>query len=181
MRIIAGALGGRIFDSPKTHRTHPMSDRVRGALFNVLGDITGLTVLDSFAGSGALAFEAVSRGAAHATTIESDRAAQSIIEQNIKSLGLQKQVKSVKASASAWLATSELQQFDIILCDPPYNDLQVKLIQRIATRLASRGTLVLSWPGKMEPPQLTGLVQIEQRNYGDAQLLFFTVLPRARA
>jgi 16S rRNA (guanine966-N2)-methyltransferase len=63
MRVVAGSLKGRIFNEPSGHQTHPMSEKVRGALFNALGDIEGLSVLDAFAGSGALSFEAVSRGA----------------------------------------------------------------------------------------------------------------------
>ena len=60
MRVISGKFGGQLFDAPKGHRTHPMSEKVRGALFSVLGDISGLTVLDAFAGSGALSIEAIS-------------------------------------------------------------------------------------------------------------------------
>ena len=71
MRVIAGRLGGRLFDSPHTRRTHPMSDKARGALFNMLGDIEGMHVLDPFAGTGALSFEAISRGAASALAIAS--------------------------------------------------------------------------------------------------------------
>ena len=67
MRIIAGSLGGRVFKAPSGHRTHPMSEKIRGAIFNALGDISDLTVLDAFTGSGALCFEAVSRGVANAT------------------------------------------------------------------------------------------------------------------
>src|SRR4051812_43097697 len=99
MRIIAGTMGGRTFSSPHGHRTHPMSDKMRGALFNTLGDIGGLTILDAFAGSGALSFEAVSRGARHATAIDSDRSAQQTITENIRSLSLNKHVKLIKASA----------------------------------------------------------------------------------
>src|SRR5881392_748421 len=102
MRIIAGKLKGRQFQTPHGHRTHPMSDKARGALFNVLGDIEGLTFLDAFAGSGALAFEAVSRGAKSIVAIERDRPAHSVIERNIKELGLSGQVKGVKANAGGW-------------------------------------------------------------------------------
>src|SRR3954465_12488188 len=97
MRIIAGQLKGQQFQAPHGHKTHPMSDKVRGALFNVLGDIEGLTFLDAFAGSGALAFEAASRGAKAVTAIDRDSSAHKILEQNAKELGL-KSVKIIKAN-----------------------------------------------------------------------------------
>lgn len=173
MRIIAGRLGGRLFDSPSGHRTHPMSDKARGALFNVLGDIEGLTVLDAFAGSGALSFEAISRGAAHALATEIDKPAQRIIEQNVQALGLKEHVKLVKASAGAWLQTNPDATFDLVLCDPPYDDLQPNLLSRLAERVGTSGLFVLSWPGNLDPPEFTNLSQVEQRSYGDIQLIFY--------
>ena len=103
MRVIAGRLGGRNFASPHGNKTHPMSDKVRGALFNSLGDIEGLRCLDAFAGTGALAFEAISRGATTALALENDPSAQRTIDENIKELKLYRQVKLVKAAAGSWL------------------------------------------------------------------------------
>lgn len=177
MRIIAGTLGGRQFDSPKSFKTHPMSDKARGALFNILGDIEGLTVLDAFAGSGALSFEAVSRGAAMAVAIDNDRAAQKVIESNIKTLGLGEKIRLIKASANAWAQTNAAADFDLVLCDPPYNDLQLNLLQRLAGHLKDDGVFVLSWPGGETPPSLDTLRQIEHRNYGDASLVFYQRKP----
>jgi 16S rRNA (guanine966-N2)-methyltransferase len=173
VRIIAGKLKGRNFDSPNSFKTHPMSDKIRGALFNVLGDIEGLTFLDAFAGSGALAFEAVSRGAESVIAIDSDRLAQKIIAENSRALGVDKTVKLVKASANAWLQTNLHTTFDIVLCDPPYNDLQPNLLQRLAQRVDEDGLLVLSWPGDQDPPELEGMQPIEFRKYGDASLTFY--------
>ncbi len=173
MRIIAGRLKGHTFDSPGSFKTHPMSDKVRGALFNVLGDIEGLTFLDAFAGSGALAFEAISRGAESVLAIDSDRQAQKVIAGNIKALGLGQKIKLIKASAGAWLDTSRHAMFDIVLCDPPYNDLQPNLLQRLAQRVEEEGLLVLSWPGNQTPPELECMQQIEYRQYGDASLIFY--------
>jgi 16S rRNA (guanine966-N2)-methyltransferase len=164
MRIIAGRLGGRVFDSPGSHRTHPMSDKARGALFNILGDVTGLTVLDAFAGSGALSFEAVSRGAAHALAIESDKTAQRTIQRNIETLGLGTAVRLISATANGWLATAAPTTFDIVLCDPPYDDLQTNLITRLAQRVAANGLLVLSWPGNANVPQFAGFELAAQRS-----------------
>jgi 16S rRNA (guanine966-N2)-methyltransferase len=173
VRVIAGRLGGRQFDSPKSSKTHPMSDKARGALFNVLGDIEGLTVLDAFAGSGALGFEAISRGAASVVSIDNDRAAQKTIEQNIRALAMGRQVKLIKASANAWLETNQGIMFDIVLCDPPYSDLQPNLLQRLSARLTPEGVLVLSWPGDKPAPEFTGLRLLDQKNYGDITLAFY--------
>ncbi|MFO0882462.1 MAG: RsmD family RNA methyltransferase [Candidatus Saccharimonadales bacterium] len=92
MRIIAGTLRGRNFDSPHSHKTHPMSEKMRGALFNVLGDITDLTIFDAYGGSGAVAFEAVSRGAKKALITEVDVTVAKVITGNIKKLGLDEKV-----------------------------------------------------------------------------------------
>ncbi len=173
MRIISGTLKGRVFDSPGGHHTHPMSDKVRGALFTMLGELDGLSVLDAFAGSGALSFEAISHGAASALAIESDRSAQKAIGQNIKSLGLDKQIKLVSATTNAWLGTNSDASFDIVLCDPPYENLQELLIDRLASLVKTNGLLVLSWPGATALPELPNLNLIEQRSYGDAQLGFY--------
>lgn len=172
MRIIAGSLSGRTFDSPRGHRTHPMSERVRGALFNILGDISELTVLDAFAGSGALSFEAVSRGAAQAVAVDSDKSAQTVIAANIATLDVADQVKLVTASVSSWLATTS-GQFDIVLCDPPYDALQLSVLEKLSERVAEGGLLVLSWPGDEPPPEFHDLTKIRQNSYGDAQLVFY--------
>ena len=173
MRIIAGSHGGRTFDSPGTHRTHPMSDKMRGALFNILGELDGLRVLDAFGGSGALAFEAMSRGALSALVLENDTTAQKTIERNIRALGMGAEVHLVRAAAGAWLRTNEHETFDIILCDPPYDDLQPNTLAALAARLAPAGILVLSYPTALEPPVFDRLEQIKRQPYGDGQLIFY--------
>lgn len=175
MRIIAGSLGGRQFASPHGHRTHPMSDKMRGALFNILGDLDGLTVLDAFAGSGALSFEAVSRGAAQALAIDQDKSAQRAIAENIVQLGCQTSVRLVKANVSSWSDHNPDQTFDLVLCDPPYDKVQIILLQKLSRHVAKGGTFVLSWPGGLTPPAFTGLDQIDQKTYGDGQLVFYQV------
>jgi 16S rRNA (guanine966-N2)-methyltransferase len=173
MRIIAGWLGGRTFESPHGHRTHPMSDKVRGAIFGVLGDIKGLTALDAFSGSGALAFEAVSRGAKSVVAIEVDKGAHAIIEKNIEALGLNDRVKAIRAFANAWSTRHQAQLFDLILLDPPYDNIPWRDLKVLPRHLAPGGTLVLSWPGKAEHPRLDGLVEVKSKDYGAAQLVFY--------
>ncbi|HSX00122.1 MAG TPA: RsmD family RNA methyltransferase [Patescibacteria group bacterium] len=173
MRIVSGSLGGRVFDSPGTERTHPMSDKMRGALFNILGDLTDLTVLDAFGGSGALAFEAISRGAATALILEQDRLAQKTIASNMAKLGLRGAVTLANVAAGSWLTTSEAQYFDVILCDPPYDDLQPHLLERLAQRVAPNGIFVLSCPVSSPVLTLPSLEHLRQQTYGTAQLLFY--------
>jgi 16S rRNA (guanine966-N2)-methyltransferase len=173
VRVIAGRLGGRVFDAPGTNSTHPMSEKICGALFNILGDIEGLTVLDAFSGTGALSFEACSRGASHATAIESDRVAGQTIARNIQKLGLEQEVRLVQCSNTQWMQTNPDLTFDLLLCDPPYDDLQPETIAQLTKHVVGGGILVLSWPGSNDPPILPQLKQIQQRSYGDAQLIFY--------
>jgi 16S rRNA (guanine966-N2)-methyltransferase len=130
MRVIAGSLKGRQFQSPSGHRTHPMSEKMRGAMFGVLGDIEGLTVLDAFAGSGALSFEALSRSAKSALMLDDDKTAQDAITANILSLGVSK-ARFIRANAISWSRKNAHQKFDLLLTDPPYDKLPFPVIEKI--------------------------------------------------
>ena len=168
MRIIAGKLGGRIFNSPKGHRTHPMSDKMRGAMFNILGDISGQSVLDAFAGSGALSFEALSRRAGKVIAVERDRRAQETILENMAILGVGEEMQLVRANAKSWLNKNH-QNFDVILLDPPYDVPQEDLLELIGKRLKSEGTLILSWPKDRRLPLFEQKL-IASKHYGDGNL-----------
>lgn len=173
VRLIAGKYGGRIIDGSGTDRTHPMSERIRNALFNKLGDeIMNATVLDAFAGSGALGLEALSRGASNVTFIEKDRIAQKIIEKNIHTLKVDDQAKLIRAGVGAWSETTD-QQFDIIFADPPFHDPQLSTVAKLFPLLKSNGLMVLSYPGKGERPTETGVVVVDNRSYGTAALAFY--------
>lgn len=172
MRIIAGKLSGRVFSSPGTFKTHPMSDRMRGALFNILGDIEGLTVLDAFAGSGALGFEAASRGAAQVLLLDSDRRAQKVIAQNIDALGLGRNCKLISTSAEAWSRVSD-ELFDVVLLDPPYNDLQLNVLAKVSAKAKPEAIIVLSWPDAEESPILPDTEKLDERSYANGKLIFY--------
>ncbi|MGA3150233.1 MAG: RsmD family RNA methyltransferase [Candidatus Saccharimonadales bacterium] len=173
MRIIAGALKGRLFRDPPGHHSHPMSEKARGALFNVLGDISGLSVLDAFAGSGALAFEAISRGAKSALAIEQKRAPHQTISDSIKELGLSSQVKAINTDAASWSSHNQTEKFDIVFLDPPYQHLQLKLLAKFTEHAKKGGIVVVSWPGHELPPAFDSCQIITDKNYGDAQLVFY--------
>ncbi len=172
MRIIAGSLGGRQFEAPHGHRTHPMSAKMRGALFNALGDLNGLSLLDAFAGSGALAFEAVSRGAARAMVIDNDSSAQRILAENIASLDLSGRVKLIRASVEAWLRTSE-EKFDVVISDPPYEKPQLQLLAKLAARAKPGGVVVFSLPPETNVALPDDYTPLSTKDYGDGQLIFY--------
>lgn len=174
MRIIAGKLKGREFRSPNSHKTHPMSDKVRGAMFNVLGDIDGLSFLDAFAGSGALAFEAASRGAQSVIAIDNDRAAHNVLDRNVNDLRLQTVVQPVRANAGGWSIHNMEKSFDVLILDPPYSELQVNLLGRLVKRhLKEGGLCVLSYPGNAQPPEFDDTEIAITKKYGDIQLVFY--------
>ncbi|HSE61948.1 MAG TPA: 16S rRNA (guanine(966)-N(2))-methyltransferase RsmD [Candidatus Saccharimonadales bacterium] len=173
LRLIAGTLGGRFLDAPDTQTTHPMSERIRGSLFNILGDITGKTVLDAFAGSGALSFEAVSRGAKSALLLEKDKVAQKIIAKNIAALGVSERMQLIKANCRSWSEQNPEVTFDLILLDPPYHDLQLSTVSLLANHLNVNGLMVLSYPGRDSAPTVNGVVVVDNRSYGDAALAFY--------
>lgn len=174
VRIISGKYGGRKIEAPNTSRTHPMSERARGALFNsIASELPGAIVLDAFAGTGALGLEAVSRGAAHATFIERDRTAQKVLAKNIELLGVEKTTTLIRASVAGWYDTMENRDFDIIFADPPYHDPQFSTVSRLFGLLKPGGLMILSHPGRGEEPTNSGIVVVDNRSYGNAHLTFY--------
>lgn len=174
IRIIAGKYGSRILTGSVTRRTHPMGERIRGALFNSIGiEIDGARVLDAFAGSGALGLEAISRGAKEVVFIEKDRVAQKVITQNIQTLDEEEHSHLIGTSVSSWLSTYRGEGFDIIFADPPYHNPQLSTAIALLGLLKPNGLMVLSYPGKGEVPTELGDVVVDIRSYGDAALAFY--------
>jgi 16S rRNA (guanine966-N2)-methyltransferase len=171
MRIIAGTRkGARIF-APKGSDTRPTGDRVREAAFNLIGPVDAAAVLDLFAGSGAMGLEALSRGAASAVLVESDREAVKVIQRNVDKLGLTG-VTIVQRDALQALATDS-RTFDLILCDPPYcYENHERLVPYLVRALAPDGLLVYETAVR-EEPQIQGLSVRTSRTYGSARLTLF--------
>lgn len=174
MRIISGSLGGRTFRSPRTYNTHPMGDKIRGAIFNMLGDIKGLTVLDAFSGSGALAFEAISRGAKNALLIELDKDAFKTIKRNIESLGLEERTFAIMRNIKGWSKNNSDKTFDIVFCDPPYDAVLETLIFQLSSHVNRTGVLVLSWPISEPIPEIPEFAVQRHKTYGNATLVVYT-------
>ena len=174
IRIISGSFGGRYISAPDGTRTHPMGERIRNALFNIIGsEIVDAHVLDAFAGTGSIGLEAISRGASHATFIENDRIAQKVIDANITTLDVKDRTKLVKSSVASWQSTYDGPLFDIIFADPPYQDVQFSTVTSLMGLLKPGALMVLSHPGRSECPTRPGVVVVDNRSYGDATLTLF--------
>ena len=172
MRIIAGSKRGARIAAPKGLATRPTGDRVREAAFNLIGPVDGATVLDLFAGSGAMGLEALSRGAASVTFVESDRVACRTISRNLEQLGLTG-ARVACEDAVGWLRR-ETRRYDLVLVDPPYEDfvfLEHKLAPSLASVLAPTGLIVVETAAKQEPA--LPLARRTSRRYGSARLTLF--------
>ncbi|MEM1116235.1 MAG: 16S rRNA (guanine(966)-N(2))-methyltransferase RsmD [Bacteroidota bacterium] len=146
MRIVGGRLARRTIEAPKGRHTRPTTDRVREALFNLLGarvHLDGARVLDLFAGSGALGLEALSRGAAHATFVERHGPTLAVARRNAASLEVEAQAAFVRADALAFLRTPG-PEADLVLADPPYDLAAIPEVPALArARLGEGGLLAL--------------------------------------
>ena len=173
MRIIAGTYGGRQLVAPKTRGTRPMTDKTREALFSALGSLEGLSVLDAYAGSGALGFEALSRGAQQVVAVEMGQAAVQSIRTNLKALDVSWSYTLEEKRVESWLAQSPQQRFDLIFAMPPYAVLDRELLSRLGALLNRDGVMVVEYPRQVKDYQLEGLTVIEARSYGDPTLGFY--------
>lgn len=181
LRIIAGALKGRRLKTPTWEGLRPTSDRLRETLFNVLaGRLPGARVLDGFAGTGALGIEAMSRGAASVTFIEEDRRAQALIAENLSQCGLGNGCAIMRASVARGLAqlrsSPDFVPFDVVLLDPPYDQLPETIVEAAGGVVAPDGILVLEHARRQETPErTTRLARVRQITSGDSALSLYAV------
>ena len=176
MRIIAGKLRSRTIVAPPGSSTRPTGDKARGALFNILHGIIGnARVLDGFAGSGALSFEALSRGAAEAVLFEIDRAAAKMLEDNARSLGVLSQAEIHQADFFNGIQRLKGRVFDLVFLDPPYaSGLLTKAIEICAGLLAPGGMVVAEHSSDDTlPDNVAGLIKTGTRTYGAAAFSFY--------
>jgi 16S rRNA (guanine966-N2)-methyltransferase len=168
MRVIAGTHGGRELVAPKGRATRPTSDRVREALFSILGDISGLRVLDLFAGSGALAIEALSRGAAQATLVDSAGPAVAAIQRNLESLEAEAEVVRQPAARFLQAALRDGRQYDLVFLDPPYRHASTlgRELSSALTPILAPDARVVAESDRRSPLGLE-LVLLDERRYGD--------------
>ena len=168
MRVVAGAFKGRRLHAPKGTGTRPTADRVREALFSILGDVSGARVLDLYAGSGALGIEALSRGAASALFVERDRRALAALRRNLDALGADAEVRS--QDALRFIAQPE-GVFDLVFCDPPYDEasrVAVALSETLPAMLEDDARIVTE-SDKRNPLTLP-LPLVVERTYGHTRI-----------
>ena len=175
MRIIAGSHKGHTIYAPPGRDTRPTSDRVRENTFNLIGPVDDATVLDLFAGSGALGLEALSRGAASAVFVESDRDALRTIERNLDKLRLTGATVLRRDALQALAAdASARRKYDLVLVDPPYDrydEMQPTLARYLPEVLAEDGLLVFETGVRTEPE--LPLQLRTSRKYGNARVTLF--------
>ncbi|MDQ6811720.1 MAG: 16S rRNA (guanine(966)-N(2))-methyltransferase RsmD [Actinomycetota bacterium] len=171
MRVIAGRLGGRRLKAPRGAVTRPTSDRVREALFALLGEIAGARVLDLFAGAGGLGIEALSRGAARAVFVERDPAALASLKANLGALGIapvEAEVRRADALTTLRRARARKETYDLVFIDPPYSQAHEwgpELAAALPSLLAPAARVVVE-SDRRAPVEL-GLHVEQERRYGD--------------
>jgi 16S rRNA (guanine966-N2)-methyltransferase len=183
MRITGGTLRSRQLQAPRGPSTRPTSDRVREALFGILdsaGAVSAARVLDLYAGTGALALEALSRGAAHAVLVESSREALAALRSNVSALGLEARTRVVAGDVRASLARiAQAGPFDLVLADPPWALVDEGAPQSAIRSLAQsrsfvdHAVVVLEHAFRSPPPDIDALIRTETRRYGDTALTFY--------
>ncbi len=180
MRVIAGELKGRKLVAPRGWKVRPTSDRVREATFSALGEVGGARVLDLYCGTGALAIEALSRGAAGAVLVDRDtRPALG----NVERLGLRKRAELVRSDVPRWLAAQvvipDAPRFDLVFVDAPYR-LAERVGQELDThlpRLLAEGGRAVVESAARRPLRLESLERLRQRRYGAADVSFYAERP----
>ncbi|HEY3971163.1 MAG TPA: 16S rRNA (guanine(966)-N(2))-methyltransferase RsmD [Solirubrobacteraceae bacterium] len=174
MRVIAGHLGGRRLRAPRGRMTRPTSDRVREALFSMLGPIDGTSVLDLFAGTGALGIEALSRGAAKALFVEREGTAVAALRGNLAGLGLaesQVQVMVGDALAALRSAREAGETYDLVFVDPPYGQLREfeRELSALLPAVLASGARVVVESDRRAPAELP-LAVARRKRYGDTTI-----------
>ncbi len=174
MRIISGEFKSRIIKDPKGKRTHPMSEKIRGALFNSLGNIRDKTLLDAFAGTGSVAIEALSRGAKDVHAVEINPDSFETLKDNRNLVTDESRLQIHRANVRTWLKNYD-SKFDIVIADPPYDAVSMKALETVSEYVKDGGMLVVSLP-VAENISFNNFKKLDDKVYGNAKLVFYKKL-----
>lgn len=178
MRIIAGAFGGRRLHTPKGTAIRPTADRVREAVFSIIGPgLAGAEILDLFAGTGAMGLEALSRGASRVIFVDQSRHAVQLIRSNVELCHVADRVRVIHGSVSQAirLLASQGEAFDLIFIDPPYREQSLLKTLQTLGEVVRSGTIVVAEHSSRDPlpVQVLEWSQTEVRQYGDTTVSFY--------
>lgn len=172
MRVIAGKAKGKQLKFPKSPDVRPTTDMAKEAMFSILGDILGTSVLDLYAGSGSLGIEALSRGAKKTLFVEMRKEIAEIIKQNLKITGFEKQGEVRQMRAEDFLNINK-EKFDLIFFAPPWAQFKQQVVRGLDGLLDKNGIIVLEYSRKTElPKRLDNLEVADTRDYGDTRVSF---------
>lgn len=176
MRVISGDKKGQKLISLKRRKIRPTSDKVRGAIFNILISVEGKRVLDLFAGSGALGIEALSRGAEKVIFVDDSFASVNLMWKNLERLGFKDKAKVIKKDVLRFIRGKNQECFDIIFADPPYGKgLCQKVLEILAEKnfLDSEGIVIIEHHKKEKIEEKENFILLKQKRYGDTLVSFF--------
>lgn len=179
MRITGGIHRSRRLVAPRGSATRPTADRVREALFSILGArgaLSGAVVLDLYAGTGALGLEALSRGAREAVFVENDRAALDALRSNVDSLGEKARARVVAGPVERCVPRVG-GPFTLLLCDPPYADIlrAARVVEEVARAgaLTEGAVVVVEHASRDDPPEMAHFGRLDARTYGDTAISIY--------
>ena len=174
MRVIAGTARGRQLVAPRGTATRPIADRVKETLFAILGDrVLDASVLDLYAGSGAVGIEALSRGAASCDFVEHDRRAVTAIRENLERAGVADRGSVHATEVQRYLGGPGDDRFDLVILDPPYSERAILApLEQLVGRLAAGGVMVVKHHWRTPIPEPPGLSRWRERRFGETALTF---------
>lgn len=182
MRVVAGTARGVPLRSPRGGDTRPITDRVKETLFAILGArVIDASVIDLYAGSGAIGIEALSRGAAHVTFVERGRDALTAIHANLERTKLTADASVVGDDVLRFLDADSTRRYDLAVLDPPYDERAILApLQRLTTHLAVDATVVVKHFWRTELPLPDGLARVRERRFGETTLTFLSATGRVQ-
>ncbi len=171
MKITGGKFKSRNIVQPSPETTRPMTGRATEAIFNMLGNVTDLSVLDLYAGSGALGIEAISRGAYSVTAVERDREAARVIQDNYERLGIGERVHIETQPVALWM-TNNTKVFDLVFADPPFAEFDESVLKHVSR---NAGNVYVIRHAKEQPVlEIEDMELRRHRRYGNSVLTFYT-------